>query len=69
MDYNTQPTNNLDRLKQAGITNKEYVFSEDDQAIIDSLSEDEVDSLIALADKLGRDFLRHHGGQTGGILF
>ena len=70
MEPTKQYQSNLQRLQQAEIINATYQFSEEDKAVIESLSSDEVDSLIAIADKLGRDFLlQHGGGQTAGILF
>jgi hypothetical protein len=66
----SQYATNLQRLQEAGIINPDHQFSDPDKAIIENLSSAEVDSLIAIAAKLGRDFLlQHGGGQTAGILF
>lgn len=64
-----QPTN-LQKLMQAEIINPHYAFSDLDKELIETLSTAEVDSLIAIKTKLGKDFfLQHGGGPTAGILF
>ena len=70
MESNQQPESNLERLQQSGILKNDYSFSDADKQLIESLSRAEVDSLIAVSGKLGRDFLiKHGGGETAGILF
>ena len=70
MEPTSQYPNNLQRLQKAGLINKDCRFPDAEKALIESLTRTEVDSLIAIADKLGRDFLRSSGGGPScGILF
>jgi hypothetical protein len=65
-----QDRTNIERLQEARIVARDYIFSEPDLKVIESLSPDEVDALIAIGDKLGPEFLQKHGGgPTAGILF
>jgi hypothetical protein len=59
----------MQRLKEAEIIREDYEFSPADAQIIESLTSNEVDALIAIGNKLGREFLEEHGGTTAGILF
>jgi hypothetical protein len=70
METPYQSATNLQRLQQAGIINPDAQFPDPDKAIIENLSSAEVDSLISIGGKLGRDFLlQYGGGPTAGILF
>ena len=61
---------NRDKLEEAGLIPATYEFPPSDAALIESLTEAEVQSLIDIASKLGSGFLdRHGGGETAGILF
>jgi hypothetical protein len=63
---------NQDRLVQAGLIESGYEFSVEDQSILDSLSTEEVDSLISVKGKVGGDFLtRNTSGSNPpvGIVF
>jgi len=51
---------NLERLKQAGLVPDDYEFDASEQAAIESLSNQEVDSLISSKEKLGEDFMNAH---------
>jgi len=51
---------NLERLKQAGLVPNDYEFDEGEQTAIESLSSQEVDSLISSKNKLGEDFINEH---------
>jgi hypothetical protein len=48
---------NRQRLEQAGMIPVNYEMTPEDEAIIASLTESEVDSLIALKARLGYEFL------------
>ena len=52
--------NNLDALIEAGVMTPSGVESltDDDRATIDSLSGDEVGSIISITDKFGREFFK-----------
>jgi hypothetical protein len=66
----TPPTKNRERLEKAGLITAGYEFPESDEKLIESLTEAEVEALVGVATKLGRDFLeKHGGGPTVGILF
>jgi hypothetical protein len=70
MDSPSQNPTNLQRLQQAEIIRQGYEFSPTDQQVIESLTTSEVDALIEIGNKLGKDFLEEHGGgPTAGILF
>jgi hypothetical protein len=51
---------NLERLKQAGLVPEDYEFDEDEKAAMESLSTQEVESLISSKNKLGEDFINEH---------
>lgn len=51
---------NLERLQQAGVVPDDYEFSESEKSTIESLSSQEVDSLISTKNKLGDDFINEH---------
>ena len=51
---------NLERLKQAGVVPEDYEFSQGEEDTIESLSTQEVDSLISSKQKLGDDFINSH---------
>jgi hypothetical protein len=51
---------NLSRLAGAGIINANATFNANDQAIIDSLSDDEVAALISISQKVPASFLQQH---------
>ncbi|HEY6121802.1 MAG TPA: hypothetical protein VIV66_17730 [Pyrinomonadaceae bacterium] len=51
---------NLERLKQAGLVPEDYEFDEDEKTTIESLSTQEVESLISSKNKLGEDFINEH---------
>ena len=65
----SQNPTNIQRLTQAEIIRDGYTFSLEDQQVIESLTTAEVDSLIAIKNKLGKNFLEQHGSPTAGILF
>jgi hypothetical protein len=48
---------NLDTLIEAGLVPTDNTLTDDDKQIIESLSQDEVQSLISLKTKLGDDFI------------
>ncbi|HJZ75849.1 MAG TPA: hypothetical protein VKE51_29145 [Vicinamibacterales bacterium] len=57
-------------LEQAGLVPAGYQFSSEASQILESLTDDEVQQLISIGNKLGRDFLLEYGGgETVGILF
>ncbi len=51
---------NLERLKRAGLIRSGYEFSKEDQRLLESLSEEEVEALISVKRKVGEDFLHRH---------
>jgi hypothetical protein len=70
MPTQSQEPSNFQILEQAEIINASHPFSDEDKELIESLSPAEVNSLIAIAEKLGKNFLwEHGGGPTAGILF
>ncbi len=58
---------NLSRLTDAGLIASNASFSEADQAVINSLSEDEVSALISISQKVPKDFLQRHCTSGAGI--
>ena len=59
---------NLSRLQSAGIIAANANFSASDQAIVDSLTDDEVSSLISISQKVPASFLQQHtNAQPAGI--
>jgi hypothetical protein len=51
---------NLERLKEAGLVSQGYEFTQSEQNAIESLSKEEVNSLISSKKKLGEDFIKRH---------
>ncbi len=51
---------NLERLEQAGVVPEDYEFNESEKSAIESLSSQEVDSLISSKNKLGEAFINAH---------
>jgi len=62
-------TTNIDRLKQAGLVPDETQLTSDHLQIIQSLTTDEVDQLIALRDRLGVDFVEAYAKPSAAFLF
>lgn len=57
-------------LEQAGLIPAGFEFPSNASEILESLTDDEVQALISIGNKLGRDFLvTYGGGETVGILF
>ena len=50
----------LERLEKAGLIRSGYQFSKEDQRLMESLSEVEVDALISVKTKLGEDFFNRN---------
>ena len=63
---NQTPTNK-ERLEAAGLIEVDWQYSPSDLAVIDSLTEQEVQSIIDLSERLGLDFL--HRNSPHGVLF
>jgi hypothetical protein len=51
---------NLEKLEEAGLVAYGHKFDDDEKDAIESLSEDEVDSLISGKEKLGEAFIKKH---------
>ncbi len=51
---------NLERLQKAGVVDDDYEFDQKEEAVIESLSSSEVDSIISSKEKLGEHFIRKH---------
>ena len=51
---------NLEKLQQAGLVDDDYELNDSEQDAIESLTDNEVDSLISSKDKLGEHFIRKH---------
>lgn len=51
---------NLEQLREAGLVDKDYKFSDDEKAAIESLSDAEVSHLISSKQKLGDAFVKKH---------
>jgi hypothetical protein len=69
---------NVEKLMQAGIIGAGAALSEDDQKLINSLTDQEVSALISIKGKLTADFVQRNlgggaagarGAQTMGIVF
>jgi hypothetical protein len=56
---------NLSRLQGAGIIAANANFSQSDQAVIDSLSDDEVSALISIKQKVPASFFDQHTQAAG----
>ncbi len=52
---------NLTKLMSAGVVPQDHTLTDDDIGVIHSLSDDEVQSLVGLKEKLGEDFIRRNG--------
>ena len=52
---------NLTKLMTAGVVPQDHTLTDDDIGVIHSLSDDEVQSLVSLKEKLGDDFIRRNG--------
>jgi hypothetical protein len=67
----TEPSKkNQIALEQAGLIPAGFEFPSNASEIVESLTDDEVQELISIGNKLGRDFLlTYGGGDTVGILF
>ena len=50
----------LQRLERAGLIRSGCEFSEEDERLLESLSEAEVDALISVKTKLGEDFFNRN---------
>ena len=51
---------NIQRLIEAGLIRAGHRFSDQDQRLLESLSEDEVEALISVKIKLGEDFFNRN---------
>ena len=64
------PKKNQIALEQAGLIPAGFEYPSNASEILESLTDDEVQALISIGNKLGRDFLvTYGGGETVGILF
>ena len=64
------PKKNQVALEQAGLIPAGFEFPTNASEILESLTDDEVQALISIGNKLGSDFLlTYGGGETVGILF
>jgi hypothetical protein len=51
---------NLEQLQQAGLVDKDYEFTAEEKAVIESLTPAEVNHLISTKEKLGEAFIKKH---------
>jgi hypothetical protein len=51
---------NLEQLQQAGLVDKDYNFTAEEKAVIESLTPAEVNHLISTKEKLGEAFIKKH---------
>jgi hypothetical protein len=51
---------NLERLQEAGLVDKNYNFTAEEKATIESLTDAEVNHLISSKEKLGESFIKKH---------
>lgn len=51
---------NLEQLQEAGLVDKDYKFTEEEKAAIESLTNAEVNHLISSKQKLGDAFIKKH---------
>jgi hypothetical protein len=51
---------NLEQLQQAGLVDKDYKFTAEEKAVIESLTDAEVNHLISSKEKLGEAFIKQH---------
>ena len=51
---------NLEQLQQAGLVDKDYEFTAEEKATIESLTNAEVNHLISTKEKLGEAFIKNH---------
>ncbi len=56
---------NLSKLAAAGLIGPNATFTAADQAVLDSLSDAEVNALISIKNKLPADFMQRHAQQQG----
>lgn len=56
---------NLSRLQGAGIIAANANFSDADQQVVDSLTDDEVSALISIKQKVPASFLQQHTQEAG----
>lgn len=59
---------NFSRLEAAGLIDKSYKFSDEDRRAIESLSAEEVDTIIRLAQKLDPERTARESGSIRGII-
>jgi len=57
---------NIQRLTQAGVIMPGATLTQDDQKLINGLSEAEVSALISISEKLTPDFVQRHLSGGGG---
>ena len=58
---------NLEQLQQAGLVDKDYEFTAEEEAAIESLTDAEVNHLISSKEKLGEAFIKKH--MPHGVMF
>jgi hypothetical protein len=58
---------NLEQLQQAGLVDKDYKFTAEENAAIESLTDAEVNHLISSKEKLGDAFIKKH--MPHGVMF
>mgnify|MGYP003288382865 CR=1 FL=1 len=58
---------NLERLQEAGLVDKDYEFTAEEEATIESLTDAEVNHLISSKEKLGESFIKKH--MPHGVMF
>ena len=58
---------NLEQLQEAGLVDKDYKFTAEENAAIESLTGAEVNHLISSKEKLGEAFIKKH--MPHGIMF
>ena len=49
---------NMERLQEAGIVHPHHKMSEEDQQLVETLTREEVETLISVKNKLGDNFIR-----------
>ncbi|MBP6821647.1 MAG: hypothetical protein KA368_08890 [Acidobacteria bacterium] len=47
-----EPMTNHDKLDAAGLINPDYEFSDEEKAVLETLTEDEIDALISVQQKV-----------------
>ena len=58
-----------EKLEEAGVLTPGHDFPQEDLDTIEGLSDEEVDQLRKLKDKLGTAFLKKHGNPGHGMIF